>query len=156
MSLKDVRVRAPLWARERIPSALRSIVCKLLAITVYRPLYLRSRARGRLHVTPPPPLCQSFSYAKVWHQISVSILIMNDLQRPWCRTSFIYGSSSISVQDLLFNFLSISLLGKVCVHFGQDLFFTDRPCPFIMAYAALCGRFGGQGLSIEIRLCPKV
>ena len=24
-----------------------------LTITVYRPLYLRSRARGRLHVTPP-------------------------------------------------------------------------------------------------------
>ena len=53
MSLKDVRVRAPLWARERISSALRSIVCKLLTISVYRPLYLRSRAHGRLHVTPP-------------------------------------------------------------------------------------------------------
>ena len=33
MSLKDVRVRAPLWARERISSALRSIVCKLLTIS---------------------------------------------------------------------------------------------------------------------------
>ena len=46
MSLKDVRVRAPLWARERISSALRSIVCKLLTIFVYRSLCLRSRARG--------------------------------------------------------------------------------------------------------------
>jgi len=83
-------------------------------------------------------------------------LTYNNLQNIKPQAFRISGSSSISVQDLLCNFLSISLLGKVCVHFGQDLFFTDRPCPFIMAYAALCGRFGGQGLPIEIRLCPKV
>ena len=47
------QIMPPLWARERISSALRSIVCKLLTISVYRPLYLRSRAHGRLHVTPP-------------------------------------------------------------------------------------------------------
>ncbi len=45
---------------------------------------------------------------------------------------------------------------KVCADLGQGLFFTDRPCPLIMAYTALCGRFSGQGLCIEIKPCPKI
>ena len=58
--------------------------------------------------------------------------------------------------EIMINNQKDNRVGSYLSPLKDILFFTDRPCPFIMAYAALCGRFGGQGLSIEIRLCPKV
>lgn len=42
------------------------------------------------------------------------------------------------------------------MNYGQGLFLADRPCPLIIAFTVLYGRFGAQGLRIEIRPCPKV